>query len=60
MDSRGQGALEYLLLIAGAILVAAVILWLLSSQTSSTGNTISNAINTQSSALDAIGNATYG
>lgn len=29
MDNRGQGALEYLLLIGGAVLVAAVVLALL-------------------------------
>ena len=31
MDERGQGALEYLLLIGGAVLVAAVVISLLSS-----------------------------
>ncbi len=31
MDEKGQGALEYLLLIAGALLVAAVVIYLLSN-----------------------------
>ena len=31
MDEYGQGALEYLLLIAGAVLVAAVVIYLLGS-----------------------------
>ncbi len=31
MDEKGQGALEYLLLIAGAVLVAAVVIYLLST-----------------------------
>ena len=31
MDNKAQGALEYLLLIAGAVLVAAIVIVLLSS-----------------------------
>jgi len=31
MDEKGQGALEYLLLIAGAVLVAAIVIYLLST-----------------------------
>ena len=36
MDEYGQGALEYLLLIAGALLVAAVVIYLLGDITGKT------------------------
>lgn len=45
MGSRGQGALEYLLLIGGAVLIAAVAITLLSSSASSGKNTAQNAQN---------------
>ena len=42
MDEKGQGALEYLLLIAGAVLVAAVVIYLLSTM-AGTGKTEADA-----------------
>lgn len=38
MEEKAQGALEYLLLIAGAVLVAAIVIVLLSGLTGTPGN----------------------
>jgi len=44
MDEKGQGALEYLLLIAGAILVVAVVLYVLGGILTPTKHTIHGAV----------------
>ena len=41
MDNKGQGALEYLLLIGGAVLVAAIVVAVLANITSTQNNVIS-------------------
>lgn len=41
MDNKGQGALEYLLLIAGAVLIAAVVIMIVLGMVG-TGNDIAN------------------
>ena len=43
MDNKAQGALEYLLLIGGAVLIAAVVIVILTSLTGTEGT--NNAIN---------------
>lgn len=43
MDSRGQGALEYLLIITGALVVAAVVISLLYSTAEPTSNKVNEA-----------------
>lgn len=43
MDNRAQGALEYLLLIGGAVLVAAVVIAILGGMAGRQKNVISNA-----------------
>ena len=43
MDERAQGALEYLLLIGGAVLVAAVVIAILGGMAGRQKNVISNA-----------------
>lgn len=45
MDERAQGALEYLLLIGGAILVAVVVIVVLTGLTAPTKNRINEAAN---------------
>lgn len=42
MDSKGQGALEYLLLIGGAVLIATIVLLIIISTSASTNNIISD------------------
>jgi len=44
MDNKAQGALEYLLLIGGAVLVAVVVIALISSMAQN--NTINGAVDT--------------
>lgn len=46
MDSKGQGALEYLLLIGGAILIAAFVLVMLSGLGTTTSNQANGSLNT--------------
>jgi len=43
MNCRGQGALEYLLLIGGAVLIAAVVISLLVSMATTGKNTATSA-----------------
>jgi uncharacterized protein (UPF0333 family) len=43
MDNKAQGALEYLLLIGGAVLVAAVVIAILGGMAGQQKNVISNA-----------------
>ena len=40
MNLKGQGALEYLLILAGAVLIAAIVLSLLSGTASSSGDDV--------------------
>lgn len=54
MDEKGQGALEYLLLIGGAVLVAVIVIVLLVSLSGSMGNA---ANNTTEKAINYIENA---
>lgn len=42
MDSRGQGALEYLLLIGGAVLIATIVLLIIISSSDSTSGIINS------------------
>ncbi len=46
MDSKGQGALEYLLLIGGAVLIAAIVISVLTTMSGQGKNTAGNAKNT--------------
>ena len=52
MDSNGQGALEYLLLIGAAVLIAAVVIILLTSSASSGKDSINDSQTTYDSSLD--------
>ena len=56
MEKKGQGALEYLLLIGGAVLVAVIVITLLLGITNTgagqTGNTTAASLCTQSTAID--------
>lgn len=52
MNNKAQGALEYLLLIAGAILVAAVVIALLSGMAGTGKAQAQNAKNTAVNALE--------
>ncbi len=45
MDSRGQGALEYLLLIGGAVLIATIVLLIIIGSAGQGKNTINGNIN---------------
>lgn len=42
MDNRGQGALEYLLLIGGAVLIATIVLLIIISTSGQTNEIVSN------------------
>lgn len=42
MDNRGQGALEYLLLIGGAVLIATIVLLIIIGSTGTTENVINS------------------
>lgn len=42
MDNRGQGALEYLLLIGGAVLIATIVLLLIIGSTGQANGIINN------------------
>ncbi|MFH1224476.1 MAG: class III signal peptide-containing protein [Candidatus Diapherotrites archaeon] len=44
MDEKGQGALEYLLLIGGAVLVAVVVIVLILGLGHSTGNEVNELV----------------
>ena len=46
MDNKGQGALEYLLLIGGALLLAAIVLTVLAQLSGGSKNQTNNSINT--------------
>lgn len=46
MDNKGQGALEYLLLIGGAVLIATIVLLIIIGSTGQTNGIISNNLNT--------------
>jgi uncharacterized protein (UPF0333 family) len=46
MDNRGQGALEYLLLIGGAVLIATIVLLIIIGSTGQTNTIISDNLNT--------------
>ncbi len=46
MDQKGQGALEYLLLIGGAVLIATIVLLIIIGSTGQTNTIINNNINT--------------
>ena len=52
MDHKGQGALEYLLLIGGAVLIATIVLLIIIGSTGSTNNIINGNLNTFTHALD--------
>lgn len=52
MDHKGQGALEYLLLIGGAVLIATIVLLIIIGSTNSTNNIINGNLNTFTHALD--------
>ncbi len=56
MDEKGQGALEYLLLIAGAVLVAAVVIYLLSTMAGEGKEASTNSLNTATGGLESIKN----
>ncbi len=45
MDNRGQGALEYLLLIGGAVLIATIVLLIIIGSTGQTNDIINNNLN---------------
>ncbi len=45
MDEKGQGAIEYLLLIAAAVLVAAVVIYTMANILAPTKNTINEELN---------------
>lgn len=45
MDNRGQGALEYLLLIGGAVLIATIVLLIIIGSTGQTNTIINNNLN---------------
>lgn len=45
MDNRGQGALEYLLLIGGAVLIATIVLLIIIGSTGSTNQIINSNLN---------------
>jgi uncharacterized protein (UPF0333 family) len=45
MDNRGQGALEYLLLIGGAVLIATIVLLIIIGSSENTKEIISNNLN---------------
>lgn len=58
MDSRGQGALEYLLLIGGAVLIATIVLLIIIGSTDSTDGIIENNLNQfNTMSVDAFNNA---
>ncbi|MFH0970910.1 MAG: class III signal peptide-containing protein [Candidatus Diapherotrites archaeon] len=46
MDNRGQGALEYLLLIGGAVLIATIVLLIIIGSANQTDNIIDENLNT--------------
>ncbi len=52
MDNKAQGALEYLLLMAGAIIVAAIVIVMLGDITGSTGHKTKNKLNDWLTHLD--------
>ena len=54
MDSKGQGALEYLLLIGGAVLIAAVVISLLVSLGGAQQNTARAAGETAGEQINAL------
>jgi len=56
MDCRGQGSLEYLLLIGGAVLVAAIVIGILVTQSTSSANVIGIGSNKFQQGLNAIEN----
>ncbi len=45
MDNKGQGALEYLLLIGGAVLIATIVLLIIIGSTGNTNNIINGNLN---------------
>ncbi len=51
MDNKGQGALEYLLLIGGAVLIATIVLLIIIGSTGQTNNIISNNLDTYTNKL---------
>ncbi len=46
MDNRGQGALEYLLLIGGAVLIATIVLLIIIGSSQTTNGIINQNLNT--------------
>lgn len=46
MDSRGQGALEYLLLIGGAVVVAVIVIFIMIGLAGSTAHSANEVITT--------------
>ena len=46
MDNRGQGALEYLLLIGGAVLIATIVLLIIIGTSGQTNNIINQNLDT--------------
>ncbi|MDO8626986.1 MAG: class III signal peptide-containing protein [Candidatus Diapherotrites archaeon] len=59
MDSKGQSALEYILLIGGAVLIAAIVVAFLVSQSTSSTDTIKDTTNSNQSVLDKIENEAF-
>ena len=58
MDSKGQGALEYLLLIGGAVLIAAIVISVLTTMSGQGKNTATNANVTLNSKINGLNNLT--
>ncbi len=56
MDNKGQGALEYLLLIGGAVLIATIVLLIIIGSTNSTNNIINGNLNTFQNQLNQAAN----
>ncbi|MFA4907101.1 MAG: class III signal peptide-containing protein [archaeon] len=56
MDSKAQGALEYLLLIGGAVLIAAVVITLLTSSASKGKSQATNSQNKYGNSLNNLSN----
>ena len=51
MDNRGQGALEYLLLIGGAVLIATIVLLIIIGSSQTTNGIINTNIGTYNNKL---------
>ncbi len=52
MDNKAQGALEYLLLIGGAVLIAAIVIVILTTFADTSGTGAKNTYHTKYNALE--------